>query len=192
MLGGLCKASLIEKAWQQPDKVRMVLEKMARTLVAKHRRRRNKLDHPRARILNAGVVIELGEGVTGFKAVTVSRRMAGTRRWCACLRTVRENSDAVPDDAAAFAWLGAIALHGIRRAAADPGGGVRGRRLGTRRFDDRSMLRAQGCACWVRTSIVTGLHWRSNLAQKRLISSRTWIRLRRRWLSRWGAGVDGV
>ena len=69
MLVEFGKANLIEKARQQPDKVRMALEKIKTDgLLPAWDAVRNKLDQPLPMgYCNAGVVIELGEGVTGFK-----------------------------------------------------------------------------------------------------------------------------
>jgi hypothetical protein len=68
MLMDFGKANLIDKARQQPDKVRMVLDKvksdgLAPTLESV----RNKLDQPLALgYCQVGVVLDVGAGVTGF------------------------------------------------------------------------------------------------------------------------------
>ena len=70
MLVDFGKANLIDKARQQPDKVRMVLDKVKTDgLLPTLEAVRNKLDQPLAMgYCNVGVVMELGGGVTGFKA----------------------------------------------------------------------------------------------------------------------------
>ena len=68
MLVDFGKANLLNKARQQPDKVKMVLEK-ARTdgMVATLDAVRSKLDQPLALgYCNVGVVADLGSGVEGF------------------------------------------------------------------------------------------------------------------------------
>ena len=70
MLVDFGKASFIEKARQQPEKVRMVLDKVKTdgimpTLEAV----RNKLDQPLPMgYCNVGTVLEVGTGVSGFSA----------------------------------------------------------------------------------------------------------------------------
>src|SRR5438094_9047715 len=65
MLVDFGKASLLEKAWQQPDKVRMVLERIGTDgLLPTIEAVRNKLDQPLALgYCNAGVVVEVGDGL---------------------------------------------------------------------------------------------------------------------------------
>src|SRR5438046_3094960 len=108
MLVDFGKASLVEKAWQQPDKVRMVLDKIGTDgLMPTIEAVRNKLDHPLALgYCNAGVVVEVGDGVTGFK---VGDRVASNGRHaemvCVPSNLCAKIPDAVPDDAAAFTVL---------------------------------------------------------------------------------------
>src|SRR3712207_5421219 len=68
MLVDFSKSSLIQKARQQPDKVRMVLDKVGTDgLVSTLAAVRNKLDQPLPLgYCNAGSVIALGPGVTAF------------------------------------------------------------------------------------------------------------------------------
>src|SRR4249920_3561805 len=68
MLVDFGKAGFIEKARQQPDKVRMALDKVRTDgLMPTVEAVRNKLDQPLAMgYCNVGEVIEVGAGVTGF------------------------------------------------------------------------------------------------------------------------------
>src|SRR5438067_11170600 len=68
MLVEFGKASLLEKARQQPDKVRMALDKIkVDGLMPTIESVRHRLDQPLPMgYCNVGVVIEVGEGVTGL------------------------------------------------------------------------------------------------------------------------------
>ena len=68
MLVEFGKANLIDKARQQPDKVRMVLDKIRTDgLLPTIEAVRNKLDQPVAMgYCNVGEVLEVGAGVSGF------------------------------------------------------------------------------------------------------------------------------
>ena len=68
MLVDFGKAGLIDKARQQPDKVRMVLDKIRTDgLMPTLEAVRNKLDQPLPMgYCNVGVVAEVGAGVNGF------------------------------------------------------------------------------------------------------------------------------
>ena len=142
------KASLIDKARQQPDKVRMVLDKISTDgLMPTIAAVRNKLDQPLAMgYCNVGEVVEVGAGVTGY---AVGDRVASNGKH-AELVAVPVNlcakvPDAVPDEAAAFTVLGAIALQGIRLAQPTLGETVVVTGLGLIGLVTVQLLRAQGC-----------------------------------------------
>lgn len=119
MLVDFGNAGWIEKARQQPDKVKMVLDK-ARTdgLLPTIEAVRNKLNQAvPLGYCNAGRVVEVGAGVAEFK---VGDRVASNGRHAEMV-SVPVNlcariPDGVDDDAAAFTVLGAIALQGLRLA----------------------------------------------------------------------------
>ena len=148
MLVDFGKAHLIDKARQQPDKVRMVLEKvrtdgLAPTLEAV----RNKLDQPLAMgYCNVGVVKALGVGVAGF---AVGDRVASNGKHAEmvvvpanlCARV----PDGVPSEQAAFTVLGAIALQGIRLVQPTLGEAVVVTGLGLIGLMTVQLLRAHGC-----------------------------------------------
>jgi len=111
------KANPIDKARQQPDKVRMVLEKIKTDgLMPTLDAVRNKLDQPLPLgYCNVGVVLETGRGVAGFE---IGDRIASNGKHAEVV-SVPVNlcariPDTVGDDEAAFTVLGAIALQGIR------------------------------------------------------------------------------
>lgn len=119
MLVDFGKASLINKARQQPDKVRMVLEKVVTDgLMTTVDAVRSKLQQPLTLgYCNAGVVAEVGQGVTGFKK---GDRVVSNGPHADVVR-VPQNlcakiPDGVDDDAAAFVVISSIALQGIRLA----------------------------------------------------------------------------
>lgn len=117
MLVEFGKAGLVEKARQQPDRVKQVLEKIKTDgLIPTLEAVFNKLNQPLPLgYCNAGVIIEVGEGVTAFK---VGDRVAsnGNHAEFVC---IPENLAAkipgnVTDEEAAFTVIGSIALQGIR------------------------------------------------------------------------------
>jgi predicted dehydrogenase len=148
MLVDFGKANWIEKARQQPDKVRQVLEKVrtdgiAATLDAV----RSKLDQPLALgYCNVGRVAEVGHGVTGF---AVGDRVASNGKHAEVVAVPKnlcaKIPDAVSDEAAAFTVIGAIGLQGIRLADPKIGECVAVIGLGLIGLMTVQMLRAQGC-----------------------------------------------
>jgi predicted dehydrogenase/threonine dehydrogenase-like Zn-dependent dehydrogenase len=148
MLVEFGQASLIDKARQQPDKVKMVLDKVRTDgLVPTMESVRNKLDQPLPLgYCNVGVVVEVGAGVHGF---TVGDRVASNGKHAEvvsvpvnlCARV----PEGVPDDHAAFTVLGAIALQGIRLAQPSLGEAVAVTGLGLIGLLTVQLLRAQGC-----------------------------------------------
>jgi predicted dehydrogenase/threonine dehydrogenase-like Zn-dependent dehydrogenase len=117
MLVEFGKASLINKARQQPDKVKQVLEKISTdglmpTLEAVFR----KLDQPLPLgYCNVGEVIGVGVGVTDL---AIGDRVASNGHHaevvCVPRNLVARIPDNVPDNEAAFTVIGAIGLQGIR------------------------------------------------------------------------------
>src|SRR5690606_18283347 len=107
----------IDKARQQPDKVRQVLDKVRTdglkpTMEAVF----NKLDQPLPMgYCNVGRVAEVGAGVTGY---AVGDRVASNGKHAEYalvpVNLTAKVPDSVPDDEASFTVLGAIALQGIR------------------------------------------------------------------------------
>ncbi|VUZ84786.1 alcohol dehydrogenase, partial [Candidatus Methylomirabilis lanthanidiphila] len=119
MLVEFGKANLIEKARRQPDKVRMVLDKVRTDgLLQTIEAVRRKLDQPLPLgYCNVGVVLEVGEGLTQFQ---VGDRVASNGKHaevvCVPGNLCAKIPDGVGDEAAAFTVIGAIALQGIRLA----------------------------------------------------------------------------
>jgi predicted dehydrogenase/threonine dehydrogenase-like Zn-dependent dehydrogenase len=117
MLVEFGKASIIAKARQQPDKVKMVLDKIkAEGLMPTIETVFNKLEQPLPLgYCNVGKVIEIGEGVEEFK---VGDRVAsnGQHAEFVCIPKilVAHIPDNVSDDEATFTVIGSIGLEGIR------------------------------------------------------------------------------
>jgi len=148
MLVDFGKAGWIEKARQQPDKVKMVLDKIKTdglkpTLDAVL----NKLDQPLpVGYCNVGVVDEVGGGVSEFKA---GERVISNGKHAEAV-TVPVNlcakvPDAVSDEEAAFTVLGAIALQGIRLVKPTLGETIVVTGLGLVGLMTVQLLRANGC-----------------------------------------------
>lgn len=148
MLVEFGKAGWIDKARQQPDKVRMVLDKIKTdgllpTLEAVF----NKLDQPiPLGYCNVGIVVATGNGVNGFAS---GDRVASNGKHAEMV-SVPTNlcakvPDSVSDEEAAFTVLGAIALQGIRLAQPTLGETVVVTGLGLIGLVCVQLLRAHGC-----------------------------------------------
>lgn len=148
MLVSFGRASWIDKARQQPEKVRMVLDKVrtdgiAATLDAV----RSKLDQPLALgYCNVGVVIEVGEGADGF---AVGDRVVSNGPHAEVVRVPRNLCarvpDGVSDESAAFTVLASIGLQALRLATPTLGERFVVMGLGLIGLLTVQLLRAQGC-----------------------------------------------
>jgi predicted dehydrogenase/threonine dehydrogenase-like Zn-dependent dehydrogenase len=148
MLVDFGKANFMEKARQQPEKVRMVLDKVKTdgimpTLEAV----RNKLDQPLPMgYCNVGTVLEVGAEVTGF---SIGDRVASNGKHaevvCVPKNLCARIPDTVSNDAAAFAVIGAIGLQGIRLVQPTLGETVVVTGLGLIGLMTVQLLRAHGC-----------------------------------------------
>jgi predicted dehydrogenase len=148
MLVDFGKANWIEKARQQPDKVRQVLEKVRTDgLAATIDAVQSKLDQPLALgYCNVGCVAELGVGVAGFQ---VGDRIASNGKHAEVVAVPKNLCAKIPenvsDEAAAFTVIGAIGLQGIRLADPKLGECVAVIGLGLIGLMTVQILRAQGC-----------------------------------------------
>jgi len=148
MLVEFGKANFVEKARQQPDKVKMVLDKMKTdgvlpTLEAVF----NKLGTPLPLgYCNVGKVIGVGKGVTDFK---VGDRVASNGNHAEFVNVpqnlVAHIPDSVSDDEAAFTVIGSIGLQGIRLANPTFGETVVVVGLGLIGLVTAELLQANGC-----------------------------------------------
>lgn len=148
MLVEFGKAGWIEKARQQPDKVRMVLDKIRTdglqpTIEAVF----NKLEQPLPLgYCNVGRVAEVGAGVVGF---SVGDRVISNGKHAEVvsvpINLCARVPDAVTDEEAAFTVLGAIALQGIRLVQPTLGETVVVTGLGLIGLVTVQLLRAHGC-----------------------------------------------
>ncbi|TAK53559.1 MAG: dehydrogenase [Gammaproteobacteria bacterium] len=148
MLVEFGKASYLDKARQQPDKVRQVLDKIRTDgLGPTVRAVRSQLDRPLPLgYSNAGVVLEVGAGVTGFVA---GDRVASNGRHaeivCVPANLCARIPADVSDETASFTVLGAIALQGVRLIAPTLGETVVVTGLGLIGLLAVQILRANGC-----------------------------------------------
>jgi predicted dehydrogenase/threonine dehydrogenase-like Zn-dependent dehydrogenase len=142
------KASWIEKARQQPDKVRMVLDKIKSDgLQPTAQAIFNKLDQPLPLgYCNVGRVDEIGAGSDGF---IVGERVISNGKHaevvCVPINLCAKVPDAVTDEEAAFTVLGAVALQGIRLARPTLGETIVVTGLGLVGLMTVQLLRANGC-----------------------------------------------
>ncbi len=117
MLVEFGKAGFLEKARQQPDKVKQVLDKLktdgiSPTLTAVF----NKLRQPLPLgYCNVGIIDQVGDGVLGFKAEDrVVSNGPHAEYVCVPQNLTAKIPDNVSDEQAAFTIVGAIALEGMR------------------------------------------------------------------------------
>lgn len=148
MLVDFGKANLFDKARQQPDKVRMVLDKVRTDgILPTLESVRNKLDQPLPLgYCNVGVVAEVGSGVAGFAA---GDRVASNGKHAQIVSVPTNLCAKVPanvtDEEAAFTVLGAIALQGIRLVQPTLGEAVVVTGLGLIGLMTVQLLKAHGC-----------------------------------------------
>jgi predicted dehydrogenase/threonine dehydrogenase-like Zn-dependent dehydrogenase len=148
MLVEFGKAGWVEKARQQPDKVRMVLDKVKTDgLIPTFESVMNKLDQPLPLgYCNVGRVMAVGAGVSGIE---VGDRVVSNGKHAEAvsvpLNLCTKVPESVSNDEAAFAVLGAIALQGIRLVQPTLGEAVVVTGLGLIGLVTVQLLRAHGC-----------------------------------------------
>lgn len=148
MLVDFGKANVIDKARQQPEKVKMVLAKVRTDgLVATVGAVRSKLAQPLPLgYCNVGRVIAVGAGVDGFKP---GQRVVSNGPHADVARVPRNLCaripDAVDDDSAAFVVVASIGLQGIRLAQPTLGEAFVVTGAGLIGLLTVQLLRAQGC-----------------------------------------------
>jgi predicted dehydrogenase/threonine dehydrogenase-like Zn-dependent dehydrogenase len=150
MLVDFGRANFLDKARQQPDKVRMVFDKVRTDgLLPTVDAVRSKLDQPLPMgYSNVGVVRELGPGLEEGPFQIGDRVVSNGKH--AELVTVPVNlcariPEGVSDEAASFTVLGAIALQGLRLAQPTLGESFVVTGLGLIGLVTVQLLRAQGC-----------------------------------------------
>ncbi len=148
MLVEFGKAGWIDKALQQPDKVRMVLDKIKTdglqpTIEAVF----NKLDQPLPLgYCNVGTVVDVGEGVIGFaKSDRVISNGKHAEVVSVPINLCAKVPDGISDEEAAFTVVGAIALQGIRLTQPTLGETFVVTGLGLIGLLTVQLLRAHGC-----------------------------------------------
>ena len=148
MLVEFGKANLIDKARQQPDKVRMVIDKIKTDgFMATLNAVRNKLDQaiPMG-YCNVGTIFETGPDASGFK---IGDRVVSNGKHAEIVSVPANLCAKIPetvsDEAAAFTVIGAIALQGIRLAQPTLGETFVVTGLGLIGLLAVQLLRAHGC-----------------------------------------------
>jgi predicted dehydrogenase/threonine dehydrogenase-like Zn-dependent dehydrogenase len=148
MLIDFGRASMLDRAREQPEKVKLLFDKMRTDgLMSAIGAVRSKLDQPLALgYCNVGTVIEAGAGITQFRPgdrVVSNGSHAGVvsvpKNLCARI------PDNVEDESAVFTVQGAIGLQGLRLAQPTLGETVVVTGLGLIGLMTVQMLRAQGC-----------------------------------------------
>lgn len=148
MLVEFGKANLLKKAQQQPEKVRMVVDKIRTDGVVSTLetiRQKLKQSIPLG-YCNVGTVLEVGPGVKGFKA---GDRVVSNGSHAEVVNVpvnlCAHVPDSVTDDQAVFTVLGAIGLQGIRLAQPTLGEAIVVSGLGVIGLLTVQLLRAHGC-----------------------------------------------
>lgn len=148
MLVDFGKANWLNKARQQPDKVRMVLDKVQTDgIVSTVEAVQSKLDQPLALgYCNVGRVLEMGCDVEGVK---VGDRVASNGSHAEVISVPKNLAavvpDSVTDEEASFTVLASIGLQGIRLTNPTLGECVVVTGLGLIGLVTVQLLRAQGC-----------------------------------------------
>ena len=119
MLTNFGKASYLEKAIQQPEKVKMVFDKLKNDgLLTTFESVKSKLDQPiTLGYSNVGIIKEIGDGQTKF---SIGQRVVSNGPHADLVRVNKNLCAAIPDNVsnntAAFTVLASIGLQGIRLA----------------------------------------------------------------------------
>lgn len=148
MLVGFGKASMLDKARQQPEKVKMVLEKVHTDgLLTTYDAVKSKLAQPLPLgYCNVGVVHEVGAGVDDFK---VGDRVVSNGPHADMVKVPKnlcaKIPDNVSDEAASFTVVASIGLQGIRLAQPTIGESFVVTGAGLIGLLTIQMLRANGC-----------------------------------------------
>lgn len=148
MLVGFGKASMLDKARQQPEKVKMVLEKVQTDgLLTTYDAVKSKLAQPLPLgYCNVGIVHEVGAGVEDFK---VGVRVVSNGPHADMVKVPKnlcaKIPDNVTDEAASFTVVASIGLQGIRLAQPTIGESFVVTGAGLIGLLTIQMLRANGC-----------------------------------------------
>lgn len=148
MLVDFGRSSYIDKARQQPEKVKMVLGKIQTDgLIATFEAVQSKLAQPLPLgYCNVGVVAEIGSGVEGFK---VGDRVVSNGPHGDVVKVAKNLCAQIPDEvdneSAAFVVLASIGLQGIRLAQPTLGEVFVVTGVGLIGLLTLQLLRAQGC-----------------------------------------------
>jgi predicted dehydrogenase/threonine dehydrogenase-like Zn-dependent dehydrogenase len=148
MLIEFSKSNFLLKARRQPDKLRLVIDKIRTDGFWKTTRSvLRRLDQllPLG-YCNVGEIVAIGEHVEGF---TIGDRVVSNgphaEMVCVPVNLIAKVPHNVPDDEAVFTVLGAIGLHGVRLLAPALGERVAVAGLGLIGLMVVDILRAQGC-----------------------------------------------
>ncbi len=148
MLVDFSKSSYLQKARKQPEKVKMVLDKVKTDgLIPTINTVFNKLNEPMSLgYCNSGVVVEIGDDVKKFKVGDrVISNGAHSEYISVSENLVHKIPDNVNDDDAAFTVIGAIALQGVRLCNPTIGETIVVYGLGLIGLITIQILKANGC-----------------------------------------------
>jgi len=194
MLVEFGKANILEKIRKQPDKVKMVLDKLKTDgLLTTINAVRSKLDQPLAMgYCNVGQVIAKGENVTEFAVGDwVVSNGPHAEYVCVAKNLCAKLPPRVDAESASFTVIAAIALQGIRIAAPTLGEGFVVIGLGLIGLLAVQLLRANGCRVLGIDFDQTKLDLASAMGAEVCNAKNTDVLAAAEAFSR-GQGVDGV
>ncbi|PYV82284.1 MAG: hypothetical protein DMG93_12445 [Acidobacteria bacterium] len=191
--------NLLQKAKSRPDLVMDAIAKVRRDgLFSAISAVRNRLDQPQALgYSSAGTIIEVGDGVSDLKPgdrVACAGATFAVHAECACvprLLVARIPAADVDFDSAAFATVGAVAIHGVRTAEAKIGEVVGVIGAGLLGQLSVQILNAAGC----RVIVIDPVQSRADLAARSGALAATTLEAEFRDLSlahSGGKGLDSV
>ena len=195
MLVDFGKSNYIDKARKQPDKVKMVLDKIKTDgLASTYNAVKSKLEEPMPMgYSNIGEVIQIGNGVSGFK---IGDRVVSNGRHaevvCVPKNLVTKVPDEVDSDEAVFTIVSSIALQGVRITNPTIGESIVVIGLGLIGLITIQILQANGCRVLGMDTDQEKINLSKKLGIEAIKLDKTVNAIKKGIDFSYGYGVDGV